>query len=114
VSYVIGTDCIDILDRACVEVCPVDCIYVGERKSYINPAECIDCGACEVECPTSAIVAERAARKDDALTIHLVDSRAFFELPLAGRDAPLGNPGGARHVGDVGVDTPLVTAHPAG
>jgi NAD-dependent dihydropyrimidine dehydrogenase PreA subunit len=114
VSYVIGTGCIDVLDRACVEVCPVDCIYVGERKSYINPTECIDCGACEVECPESAIVAERVARKDDLLAVQLADSRAFFELPLPGRAEPLGNPGGARHAGDVGVDTPLIAAHPAG
>lgn len=106
-TYVIGAACVDVLDRACVDVCPVDCIYVGDRKSYINPSECIDCGACEVECPESAIVAERVARKDST---HLVDSRAFFELPLPGRSAPLGNPGGAAKVGDVGVDTPLVAA----
>jgi NAD-dependent dihydropyrimidine dehydrogenase PreA subunit len=109
-TYVIGAECVDVLDRACVDVCPVDCIYVGDRKSYINPAECIDCGACEVECPTEAIVAERVARKDEARNAHLVDSRGFFDLPLPGRGAPLGNPGGAGKVGDIGVDTPLVTA----
>jgi len=107
-TYVIGAACVDVLDRSCIEVCPVDCIYVGERKSYINADECIDCGACEVECPTDAIVAERAARKDEALNRHLVDSRAFFALPLPGRDVALGNPGGAQRIGDVGVDTPLV------
>jgi Fe-S-cluster-containing hydrogenase component 2 len=107
-TYVIGAACVDVLDRSCIEVCPVDCIYVGERKSYINADECIDCGACEVECPTEAIVAERTARKDKALNQHLVDSRAFFERPLAGRDVPLGNAGGAQHIGDVGVDTPFV------
>lgn len=107
-SYVIGAACVDVLDRACMDVCPVDCIYVGDRKSYINATECIDCGACEVECPESAIVAERKARKDDGLNRFLVDSQAFFDLPLPGRDAPLGNPGGARRVGDVGVDTPFV------
>ena len=42
--------------------------------------------------------------------MHLVDSRAFFELPLPGRDAPIGNPGGAGKFGDAGVDTPLVAA----
>jgi NAD-dependent dihydropyrimidine dehydrogenase PreA subunit len=112
-SYVIGEACIDVLDRSCVDVCPVDCIYVGDRKSYINAGECIDCGACEVECPASAIVADRVARKQDALNIHLEDSRAFFETPLPGREAPLANPGGAQRIGDLGVDTPLVAAHPA-
>jgi NAD-dependent dihydropyrimidine dehydrogenase PreA subunit len=109
-TYVIGSACVDVLDRSCIEVCPVDCIYVGERKSYINAAECIDCGACEAECPTEAIVADRTARKDEALNQHLVDSRAFFELTLPGRDGPLGNAGGAQRIGDVGVDTPFVAA----
>lgn len=111
-AYIITEACIGTKDSACVDVCPVDCIYVGDRKSYINPTECIDCGACEVECPTTAIVPERAARKQDALNAHLSDSRAFFELPLPGRPEPLGNPGGARHAGEIGVDTPLVAAHP--
>jgi ferredoxin len=113
VTYVIGSSCIDVLDSACVDVCPVDCIYVGARKSYINPAECIDCGACEVECPETAIVSERAARNDEQLSRYLVDSRAFFELPLPGRDAALGNPGGAQRLGDVGADTPFVAGQAA-
>lgn len=107
-TYVIGADCIDVLDRACVEVCPVDCIYVGERKSYINPTACIDCGACEVECPVSAIAADRVARKDETLNLHLTDAHTFFDQPLPGRDAPLGDPGGAQQIGDIGVDTELV------
>ncbi|WP_283138106.1 indolepyruvate ferredoxin oxidoreductase subunit alpha [Rhizohabitans arisaemae] len=112
-SYVIGADCIDVLDRSCVDVCPVDCIYVGERKSYINATECIDCGACEVECPVSAITADRAALKDGRWNTHLEDSRTFFSQPLPGRDRPLGDPGGARLIGDVGTDTALVSDHPA-
>jgi NAD-dependent dihydropyrimidine dehydrogenase PreA subunit len=109
-SYVIGADCIDILDRSCVDVCPVDCIYEGDRKSYINPNECIDCGACEVECPVGAIQVDRLARKDPEMLEHLEDSRVFFELPLPGRDAPIGSPGGAQRLGEVGVDTALVAA----
>jgi Fe-S-cluster-containing hydrogenase component 2 len=109
-TYVIGAACIDVLDRACVDVCPVDCIYVGDRKSYINATECIDCGACEVECPETAIVSDSVARKQEPLNAHLLDSRAFFDTALPGRADPLGNPGGARHVGDVGVDTPMVAA----
>ncbi|GII96909.1 indolepyruvate ferredoxin oxidoreductase subunit alpha [Sinosporangium siamense] len=112
-TYVIGADCIDVLDRACVEVCPVDCIYVGERKSYINANECIDCGACEVECPVSAIAVDRVARKDTMWSAFLADSDAFFRESLPGRDEPLGDPGGARKIGEVGADTPLVAGHPA-
>jgi NAD-dependent dihydropyrimidine dehydrogenase PreA subunit len=60
-TYVITDPCIDTLDKSCVEVCPVDCIHYDEgvdRKLYIDPDECIDCGACEPVCPVTAIFAE--------------------------------------------------------
>jgi NAD-dependent dihydropyrimidine dehydrogenase PreA subunit len=57
-TYVIGEPCIDVLDRACVDECPVDCIYEGERALYIHPDECVDCGACEPVCPVEAIYQE--------------------------------------------------------
>ena len=44
-------------DKACVEVCPVDCIYEGPSQLFIHPDECIDCGACEPVCPVMAIFA---------------------------------------------------------
>jgi NAD-dependent dihydropyrimidine dehydrogenase PreA subunit len=54
-AYVIAEPCINVKDQACVEVCPVDCIYEGEDQFYIHPDECIDCGACEPVCPVEAI-----------------------------------------------------------
>ena len=39
-------------------MCPVDCIYEGGDQLYIHPDECIDCGACEPECPVTAIFVE--------------------------------------------------------
>ncbi len=54
-TYVIAAPCIDVMDRGCVEECPVDCIYEGARSLYIHPDECIDCGACEPVCPVEAI-----------------------------------------------------------
>ena len=60
-TYVIAEPCIDVIDQSCVAVCPVDCIHFDEgtdRKLYIDPNECIDCGACEPACPVSAIFAE--------------------------------------------------------
>lgn len=53
--YVITEACKDTKDRACVDVCPVDCIYEGPEQLYIHPDECIDCGVCEPECPVEAI-----------------------------------------------------------
>ena len=50
--------CLNVKDKACVEVCPVDCIYEGPEQLFIHPDECIDCGACEPVCPVTAIFAE--------------------------------------------------------
>ncbi|MDP3710486.1 MAG: 4Fe-4S binding protein [bacterium] len=104
-AYIIAAPCVDVKDRSCVEVCPVDCIYEADvdqgvlgppdgsvgpgmkdqvvlrkdggrhsiaqefmtdpgkkdqarRQLFIHPEECIDCGACEPECPVEAIFAE--------------------------------------------------------
>jgi ferredoxin len=59
-TYVIGEPCIDVKDRSCVDVCPVDCIFEVGRMLVIDPEECIDCGACEPECPVEAIFPEDA------------------------------------------------------
>src|SRR5436309_3295297 len=56
--YIIAEPCINVKDKACVEVCPVDCIYEGDTMLFIHPDECIDCGACEPVCPVKAIFAE--------------------------------------------------------
>ncbi len=56
--YVIAEPCIDVKDKSCVEACPVDCIYEGEMQLYIEPNECIDCGACVDPCPVDAIFHE--------------------------------------------------------
>jgi NAD-dependent dihydropyrimidine dehydrogenase PreA subunit len=57
-AYIIAEPCVNVKDKACVEVCPVDCIYEGDTMLYIHPDECIDCGACEPVCPVKAIFAE--------------------------------------------------------
>lgn len=71
-AYVVTQACIGTKDRSCVEVCPVDCFYNIKKKNYndkygieakdedygmlmIHPDECINCGACETECPVGAI-----------------------------------------------------------
>ena len=53
--YVVTEACIKCKYTDCVAVCPVDCFYEGENCLVIHPDECIDCGACEPECPTKAI-----------------------------------------------------------
>ena len=60
-TFIITEPCLDTMDQSCVEVCPVDCIHFEEgtdRMLYIEPAECIDCGACQPACPVNAIFPE--------------------------------------------------------
>ncbi|HLZ68913.1 MAG TPA: ferredoxin family protein [Dehalococcoidia bacterium] len=60
-TYIITNPCIGTKDKSCVEVCPVDCIHDDgdeDKMLYIDPNECIDCGACEPACPVTAIYAE--------------------------------------------------------
>jgi ferredoxin len=65
-AFVICQPCIGTKDTACVDACPVDCIhprideetFEAETQLYIDPNECIDCGACVPECPVEAIFPE--------------------------------------------------------
>ena len=109
-TYVITSSCIDVLDKTCVKECPVDCIYEGARALYINPEECIDCGACEPVCPSDAIFYE-AELPDDQVQF-LEDNARFFTEILPGRSEPLGTPMGAKAFGPVGIDTDLVRNSP--
>jgi NAD-dependent dihydropyrimidine dehydrogenase PreA subunit len=93
-TYVITEACTDLLDRACIEECPVDCIYEGARALYIHPDECVDCGACEPVCPVEAIYYEDDVPPE--ATQSIADNAAFFTELLPGRPEPLGTPGGAR------------------
>ena len=109
-TYVIGEACVDVLDRTCVDECPVDCIYEGERMLYIHPDECVDCGACEPVCPVEAIYYEDDLPEE--WQPFAAENVRFFSEPLPGRDEPLGSPGGAARLGAVGVDTPFVSGLP--
>ena len=85
-AYQITETCIDVKDKACVDVCPVDCIHPtdgeGEPMLYIDPDECIDCGACEPECPVEAIFAEEDMPEDQGRFLEI--NTKYFEL----RDTP--------------------------
>ena len=88
-AYVVTSACLGNKDRSCVEVCPVDCFYEIRKKEYndkfnrppgkgddvgmlvINPDECINCGACETECPYQAIYEDSAVPADDSEFIEI-------------------------------------------
>jgi NAD-dependent dihydropyrimidine dehydrogenase PreA subunit len=108
-TYVIGSACIDVTDRACTDECPVDCIYVGDRMAYVNPDECIDCSACEPVCPVEAIAPlEQVPPRDEPF---ILENARFFDEPLPGRAERLGAPGGAAKLGALGADTEFVTRY---
>ena len=102
-TYIIAEPCIDLKDRSCVDECPVDCIYEGGRKLYIQP----DCGACEPVCPVTAIFYEDDTPAEWKNYIQI--EAEFFADSVSG----IGSPGGAAQVGAVEADHPLVTAFQA-
>jgi len=102
VTYVIAQPCVDVKDRACIDECPVDCIYEGDRSLYIHPDECVDCGACEPVCPVEAIYYE-----DD-----LPDQWADYYKANVEFFDEVGSPGGAAKVGVIHKDHPVVAAEP--
>jgi len=71
--FVITAACKDVKDKACVGVCPVDCIYEydNEPQLYINPDECIECGACQPVCPVNAIFMDAEVPADQQSFIAL-------------------------------------------
>ena len=102
VTYVIAQPCVDLKDKACIEECPVDCIYEGERMLYIHPDECVDCGACEPVCPVEAIFYE-----DDTPE----QWKDYYKANVEFFD-DLGSPGGASKLGLIEKDHPLIAALP--
>ncbi|RLT35174.1 MAG: ferredoxin family protein [Chloroflexi bacterium] len=94
-AFVITQTCIDTRDQACVEVCPVDCIHFEEgadRMLYINPLECIDCGACQPACPVTAIFPE--ADVPEAMRFFSEVNTGWYTDPGAARARVAGLSGG--------------------
>ena len=103
-SYIIGQPCVSTCDTACVAVCPVDCIHgpiditgagaevanmskedIKGKMLYINPDECIDCGACIPECPVDAIYdTEEQAIEKDGTDKYVHKNYEFFGLKYEG------------------------------
>ncbi|MDH3520832.1 MAG: 4Fe-4S dicluster domain-containing protein, partial [Myxococcales bacterium] len=85
--------CIDCVDMACVEVCPVDCIYgyngsdakTFPNQLYIDPEECINCGVCEPECPWEAIFEDEQVpevfKEDIARNAKILEAKDDFSVP---------------------------------
>jgi ferredoxin len=81
---VVCDPCHDCKYTDCVTVCPCDCFYEDENQLYIDPDNCIDCGACSPECPVEAIFSDQ-----------VVPAKWLHAIPLnAERSAALKTAGG--------------------
>ena len=106
-AFVIAEPCVGTCDTSCVEVCPVDCIAgeleVDDIKSlqasgdtaklatlqlFIDPDICIDCGACEHECPVEAIFADTDVPDEEMEWIERNETESL-ELEIATGDSPV-------------------------
>ena len=103
-TYVITFPCVDLKDKACIDECPVDCIYEGERMLYIQPDECVDCGACEPVCPVEAIYYQDDVPEE--WTEYTQANVDFFNHDN------LGSPGGAAKLGKIDHDVEFIAALP--
>jgi ferredoxin len=102
-AYIITRLCVDCVDMGCAEVCPVECIYTPRPNArdadgkplpnmlFIHPTECINCGACEPECPWEAIYEDMELpsvfQADEALNAVSEDDPSLFEVARMPRDA---------------------------
>ena len=101
-SFIIGKKCVSTCDTACVDVCPVDCIHgpididgagaevktldsIEGLQLFINPDECIDCGACIPACPPDAVYeTEDDCIDDEGDDVSVVKNYEFFDMEWEG------------------------------
>ena len=95
-TYSICEPCIDVKDRACVDECPVDCIYEGPRMLYIQP-DSASTERCEPACPVTAIFYEDDVPPSGSSSMPSTRSGSTTT-------SVAGSPGGAAQVGPAAVD----------
>ncbi len=71
-AHVVTESCANCKYTDCVVVCPMECFYGDDVQLYIDPDDCIDCGACVPECPVEAIFlhAEVPAKWSDSVELN--------------------------------------------
>ncbi|TFL13203.1 ferredoxin family protein [Pusillimonas caeni] len=55
-AFVVTDKCVRCKFQDCLQSCPASCFHEGVNMLVIKTEACIDCGACEPECPAEAIV----------------------------------------------------------
>jgi ferredoxin len=101
-AYVVCQPCHDCKYTDCVTVCPMDCFYQDDWMLYIDPQDCIDCGACVPECPIDAIFYEHDVPAAWVQYVELNAERAGalrVAGPITEKQDPREGPGCARAAG---------------
>lgn len=88
-AFVVTAPCFGCKYTDCVVVCPCDCFREGEKMLYIEPDDCIDCAACESECPVQAIFFEDNVPADQREFIALNAEMSKIFPPITQKKPPL-------------------------
>ena len=88
-AYVVTSPCFGCKYTDCVVVCPTECFHEGDQMLFINPNDCIDCGACPSECPVEAIFPEWEVPEDQKEFIQLNAEMAEKCPPILEKKVPL-------------------------
>ena len=88
-AFVVTSPCFGCKYTDCVVVCPTEAFREGEQMLFIDPEQCIDCGACVPECPVEAIYHEDDVLKDQQEFIQLNAEMARVCPPITERREPL-------------------------
>ena len=84
-TYIVNEKCIKCKYTDCVVVCPMECFYGDDRQLYVDPGDCIDCGACVPECPVEAIFLDAEVPAKWAAYVQLNADRVAALKPAGAR-----------------------------
>jgi len=84
-AHVVTQPCRGCKYTDCVVVCPMECFFGDEQQLYIDPTDCIDCGACVTECPVEAIFLDQEVPEKWAGFVQLNAERVKVLKPLGAR-----------------------------
>ncbi len=103
VTYVIAEPCVDVKDKACIEECPVDCIYEASGR----------CTSTRTSAWTAGGRASRSARSRRSTT-RTTSPEQWSEYYKANVEFfdDLGSPGGAAKMGEIDKDHPIIATLP--
>ena len=87
--HVVCEPCYNCKYTDCVVVCPSEAFREDEKMVYIDPDECVDCGACVPECPVNAIFPEDEVPEEWQKYIEINATKSKECPPITEKKEPL-------------------------